>query len=240
MGACRPAIAGGWRSPIATRTSPAEAAQLAARLLPHYGRPGPGHLRADRTLDRSQGGLGIGLTLVERLVVLHGGPSRRPQPGLRQGGRVHRAPAGPGGNARRPDDGRRRARRPGTGRASRSVSSSWTTTRTTLRAWRCSCGPWGTTCGSPGTDSPARRGRAPSPPVGAAGHRAAGHGRLRGRPATAPGRRRWPSAVVVAMTGYGQPEDRRRSELAGFDGHLVKPVDPAAIEELLSSLASRA
>ena len=57
--------------------------------------------------------------------------------------------------------------------------------------------------------------------------------RLRGQEAMA-------DAVVVAMTGYGQPEDRRRSELAGFDGHLVKPVDPAAIEELLSSLASRA
>ena len=57
--------------------------------------------------------------------------------------------------------------------------------------------------------------------------------RLRGQDAMA-------DTVVVAMTGYGQPEDRRRSELAGFDGHLVKPVDPAAIEELLSSLASRA
>jgi CheY-like chemotaxis protein len=30
---------------------------------------------------------------------------------------------------------------------------------------------------------------------------------------------------LVAMTGYGQPDDRRRALEAGFDAHLVKPVD---------------
>ena len=35
------------------------------------------------------------------------------------------------------------------------------------------------------------------------------------------------------MTGWGQDEDRRRSSEAGFDGHLVKPVDYAALVELL-------
>jgi PAS domain S-box-containing protein len=39
--------------------------------------------------------------------------------------------------------------------------------------------------------------------------------------------------VLAAMTGYGQPEDRRRSLDAGFDQHLTKPVDLAALEELL-------
>ena len=43
-------------------------------------------------------------------------------------------------------------------------------------------------------------------------------------------------AVLVAMTGYGQEEDRRRSREAGFDHHLVKPVDPAALERLLAGL----
>jgi CheY-like chemotaxis protein len=33
------------------------------------------------------------------------------------------------------------------------------------------------------------------------------------------------SALLVAITGYGQDEDRRRSHEAGFDRHLVKPVD---------------
>ncbi|PYM88010.1 MAG: hypothetical protein DME08_28140 [Candidatus Rokuibacteriota bacterium] len=35
------------------------------------------------------------------------------------------------------------------------------------------------------------------------------------------------TAYLVALTGYGQPDDRRRAEAAGFDTHLVKPVDPS-------------
>ena len=43
-------------------------------------------------------------------------------------------------------------------------------------------------------------------------------------------------AVLVAITGYGQDEDRRRSREAGIDHHLVKPVSPEALHELLDSL----
>jgi len=39
--------------------------------------------------------------------------------------------------------------------------------------------------------------------------------------------------VLVAMTGWGQEDDRRRSRDAGFDFHLVKPIEFAALEELL-------
>lgn len=39
---------------------------------------------------------------------------------------------------------------------------------------------------------------------------------------------------LVALTGYGQPEDRRRAEEAGFDAHLVKPVDPAELTRVLT------
>jgi CheY-like chemotaxis protein len=38
--------------------------------------------------------------------------------------------------------------------------------------------------------------------------------------------------VLVALTGWGQPDDRRRSEEAGFDAHLVKPVDIKALMEV--------
>ncbi len=38
---------------------------------------------------------------------------------------------------------------------------------------------------------------------------------------------------LVAVTGYGQPGDRRRSQAAGFDEHLVKPVEPALLNKLL-------
>jgi PAS domain S-box-containing protein len=42
--------------------------------------------------------------------------------------------------------------------------------------------------------------------------------------------------VLVALTGWGQEEDRRRSRDAGFDEHLVKPVELAALEKLLAGL----
>ncbi|HEV8200237.1 MAG TPA: PAS domain S-box protein [Candidatus Polarisedimenticolia bacterium] len=45
--------------------------------------------------------------------------------------------------------------------------------------------------------------------------------------------------LLVALTGWGQDEDIRRSHLAGFDRHLVKPVEPAALEKLLGSMATK-
>jgi CheY-like chemotaxis protein len=40
--------------------------------------------------------------------------------------------------------------------------------------------------------------------------------------------------VIIALTGWGQEEDRRRSQEAGFNHHLVKPVDPSILEQLLT------
>ena len=44
--------------------------------------------------------------------------------------------------------------------------------------------------------------------------------------------------VIIALTGWGQDEDRRLSSQAGFDGHLVKPVDHAALNRLLAAHGS--
>jgi CheY-like chemotaxis protein len=41
------------------------------------------------------------------------------------------------------------------------------------------------------------------------------------------------TALLIAVTAYGQEEDRRRSQQAGFDYHLVKPVDPEVLQALL-------
>jgi two-component system, sensor histidine kinase len=41
---------------------------------------------------------------------------------------------------------------------------------------------------------------------------------------------------MVALTGYSEPEDRQRAKDAGFDAHLVKPVDPDDLSRLLTSL----
>ena len=44
--------------------------------------------------------------------------------------------------------------------------------------------------------------------------------------------------AVVAITGWGSPEDRRRAEAAGFAAHLTKPADMTDVERLLASLAA--
>ena len=45
--------------------------------------------------------------------------------------------------------------------------------------------------------------------------------------------------VLIAVTGWGQAEDKRRSAEAGFDHHVVKPADPLALAKLLGSLARK-
>jgi CheY-like chemotaxis protein len=43
---------------------------------------------------------------------------------------------------------------------------------------------------------------------------------------------------MIAMTGYGQPEDRRRAIDAGFDTHMVKPVNAAELQHRLATIAA--
>jgi CheY-like chemotaxis protein len=43
---------------------------------------------------------------------------------------------------------------------------------------------------------------------------------------------------LIAVTGWGQDEDRQRSSEVGLNLHMVKPVEPAALEKLLGSLRS--
>jgi two-component system CheB/CheR fusion protein len=43
-------------------------------------------------------------------------------------------------------------------------------------------------------------------------------------------------ALLIAVTGYGQDADRRRSAEAGFQHHLVKPIDPAELQNLLAAI----
>ncbi len=49
----------------------------------------------------------------------------------------------------------------------------------------------------------------------------------------------WGSGMIlIALTGWGQAEDKRRAQDAGFDEHMVKPVDPAMLMNLLASLGT--
>ena len=45
--------------------------------------------------------------------------------------------------------------------------------------------------------------------------------------------------VIIALTGWGQQEDRDRSDTAGFDGHLVKPIEYDNLIALISELLAR-
>ena len=45
------------------------------------------------------------------------------------------------------------------------------------------------------------------------------------------------SMFLIAVTGWGQEEDRQRSTEVGLNVHMVKPVEPAALEKLLQELA---
>jgi CheY-like chemotaxis protein len=53
--------------------------------------------------------------------------------------------------------------------------------------------------------------------------------RLRAQPATA-------HALLGAITGYGQDSDRRRAAEAGFDRHLVKPIDLDTLQDVLAGV----
>lgn len=49
---------------------------------------------------------------------------------------------------------------------------------------------------------------------------------------------RWGADIcLIALTGWGQTEDKARALAAGFDHHLTKPVDPGDVERLLQTVA---
>jgi CheY-like chemotaxis protein len=45
--------------------------------------------------------------------------------------------------------------------------------------------------------------------------------------------------VIVALTGWGQAEDKHRSREAGFDHHLVKPIEPAMLQRFLAEIETQ-
>lgn len=188
--------------------------------------------QAERSLDRADGGLGIGLTLVRALVELHGGTVELLSEGVGRGTTVRvRLPLAALVTA----DGSRRSDRPAPERAS-SVRAQRVLlvednddVRETLSMLLEHLG-YGVTVASDGpTAVAAAESARPDAAIvdiglpGFDGYEVA----RRLRPSL-------PSTMLVALTGYGQPDDRRRSAEAGFHAHLTKPVDIDELDALLA------
>jgi PAS domain S-box-containing protein len=191
-------------------------------------------VQTDGSLARSEGGLGVGLTLVRSLVEMHGGNVEAHSPGLGQGSEfiVH-LPARPAVEAAKPGPPPAAATLPSRGLKVLVVEDNLDAAEslaTLLRLWSHEV-----TVVHDGR-SALEAARVQRPEVvlldiglpGLDGYQVA---RLLREDVGLD------NALLVAMTGYGQPEDRRRSHEAGIHHHFVKPVEPMVLRDLLSGLS---
>jgi PAS domain S-box-containing protein len=193
-------------------------------------------VQGTRSLDRAQGGLGIGLTLVRTLVKMHGGSVRALSEGPGLGSEmIVRLPLAPQAEPARA--GPESRTRDGAGAPLRVLivddnvdAAEAIGMLMELQGHEVSLAP----------DGPAALAAAAAAPpdlilldIGLPGMegyevatrlRAAGHTR----------------AAMVALTGYGREDDVRRSRDAGFDHHLIKPVDLAQLQRITDGLRGRA
>jgi CheY-like chemotaxis protein len=187
--------------------------------------------QVDRNLERSRGGLGIGLSIVKRLVEMHGGSVGVESDGPGTGSEfvVHLPVLL---SVARPTGGDEVAARPSSGRRILVVDDNVDAAMSLAIMLKLM-----------GNEAKTAHDGLEALDVAGAfrpdlilldigmpqlnGHETAR--RIR--------QQSWGKGVVlVALTGWGQEEDRRKSDEAGFDSHMVKPVEPAALEKLLANL----
>ncbi|MEM9186579.1 MAG: chemotaxis protein CheB [Planctomycetota bacterium] len=191
-------------------------------------------VQADRTLDRADGGLGVGLTLVKSLVELHGGEVTVHSDGEGRGSDFcvrlptcdEPAPAAPESDAPSPPAAIRRLTL---------VEDNLDASK--MLAFLLEDAGYEVTIAHDGNQGlELIRSTRPDAAIidvglpGMNGYELAQA--LRSDPEHS-------ELFLVAVTGYGQEKDRREAAEAGFDEHLVKPVDPAVLNRLLSKLPSR-
>jgi PAS domain S-box-containing protein len=193
--------------------------------------------QVDRSIERATGGLGIGLALVRGLVEMHGGTVTAESPGVGQGStftvRLPILTNGTGPTPEAPADEAARAAAPK--RRILVVDDSRDSAATMALMLRLMNNEVRTAHDGVEALEVAEAFR---PQVVLMD---VGMPRLNGLDAARRMRERpWGrSAVIIALTGWGQEGDKERSREAGCDGHLVKPVNPPELEKLLAELAGR-
>jgi two-component system CheB/CheR fusion protein len=191
--------------------------------------------QADRTLDRSEGGLGVGLTVARKLVEMHGGSISATSEGLGKGATftvrlpLSDAPAGQGERIAPALEA--------------SNEEKWRIlvvddnrdTATSCAMLLSSLGHETATAHDGLAALETARSFRPQVmflDIGLPGMNGYDVARtLRGEG--------FHNETIVAISGYGQPDDRRRSQEAGFDDHLVKPVDQSAILTTLQNVRDK-
>jgi CheY-like chemotaxis protein len=188
-------------------------------------------VQSDRSLDRSQGGLGIGLSVVQKIVEMHGGTVSAASPGPGRGATFEiRLPLiEPPEAASEPE--RQAAIQP---RRILIVDDNVDAATSLAECLRLD--------GHQTQAVYSARGALES--VGSFGPEIVlldiGLPDINGFEVAKQIRGEGVSVVLVALTGYGQAEDIERARAAGFDAHMVKPVDLNALERVIAGTSSEA
>jgi PAS domain S-box-containing protein len=196
-------------------------------------------VQADQAATRSQGGLGIGLTLVKNLIEMHDGTVEAQSAGLGKGSefivRLPLSTVEPEKSSTDDGDGQQQADHTSAGHRLLVVDDNEDAANSLAMLLRLKGHQVKVAHHGPAALEIAQNYR---PDLifldigmpGMDGYEVAR--RLRERP-------KLKNVVLAALTGWGQQEDRRRSAEAGFDHHLVKPPEPKVVESLLGDLAQR-
>jgi PAS domain S-box-containing protein len=191
-------------------------------------------VQADRSIDRAQGGLGIGLTLAKSLVEMHGGKIEARSPGVGKGSEfVVRLPVVAEVKPLEPGAVEKRQAVEVSPLRLLVVDDNPDTVQSLAMLMRMYGHDVMTADSGPAALQAAQGSERDVIMLDI------GLPSIDGYEVARRIRAQNVKSVLIAMTGYGQPEDRQKSKEAGFDYHLTKPVDPARLQDLLAKIGNK-